>query len=235
MDDIIAKLKAPFDPTQIHFRVGSTTQKKDKAMGLAYLNARDVMERLDDVVGPENWQCTYPHAAAKVCCELSIKIGGEWVTKSDGAGDTNMDGNKGAFSDAFKRAAVRWGIGRYLYGFPNNWYPIQAAGKSWRLTDGALTLLRNDMKAYIGGAPSPATGDNTAPEKTPGAEWAEDAGEAFAKITKTANQDRWLTDNASNLQKLKNEDPPAAIALGKVVTAEKRRVANEELEAKHQH
>ena len=48
-------------------------------------------------------------------CAISIRINNEWVTKWDGAQETAVEPIKGGFSDAMKRAAVQWGIGRYLY------------------------------------------------------------------------------------------------------------------------
>ena len=48
-------------------------------------------------------------------CNLSCRIEGEWVTKADGADDTNIEAAKGGISDSLKRAAVLLGIGRYLY------------------------------------------------------------------------------------------------------------------------
>ena len=144
-------LKRPFRPHEIDWRVGSTTKDKTKGMALAYMDARAVMERLDEVCGPENWQCRYPHAGQKTCCEIGIHI--EWkdeegdlrtrvVWKSDGAGDTDFEGDKGAFSDAFKCAAFRWGIGRYLYNIKTPWVPIDDRK---RFTEEALTILN---KAY---------------------------------------------------------------------------------------
>ena len=35
-----------------------------------------------------------------------------------------MEAEKGRISDAFKRAAVHWGVGRYLYNLPNVWVPL---------------------------------------------------------------------------------------------------------------
>lgn len=93
--DILNKLKAPFDPALVHFRVGATTKNKDKGIGLAYIDARDVMERLDHAVGPENWQRTYSHVGDKTCCEVSIRFGDTWVTKADGAGNTDVEALKG--------------------------------------------------------------------------------------------------------------------------------------------
>ena len=129
-ENVYAALKEPFDPNVIHWRVGSTNAKSlgckpweaTKGIALAYLNARDVMKRLDDVVGMENWQCKYPFVG---CCELSLRLGGEWITKSNLAGETQVEAEKGQASDAFKRAAVLFGVGRYLYYLPNTWSDLE--------------------------------------------------------------------------------------------------------------
>lgn len=125
-------LSAPFDPSAVHWRVQgqpyeSKTRKGEySAMALAYLDARDVMDRLDDVCGPANWQTEYHETPkGRLICRLSIFIDGVWVTKSDGAGDTDVEGEKGAISDALKRAAVSWGIGRYLYRLDSPWVPCE--------------------------------------------------------------------------------------------------------------
>ena len=80
-----------------------------------YLDARQVQNRLDEVVGNENWQTHYSEVCGSFCCTLSVKIDDEWISKSNGAGETSVEGIKGGYSDAFKRAAVGFGIGRYLY------------------------------------------------------------------------------------------------------------------------
>ena len=82
------------------------------------------MDRLDTVVGPENWQDKYEETAKRIICSLGIKIGNDWIWKADGAGDTDMEGEKGGLSDAFKRAAVKHGIGRYLYGIHVPWIDL---------------------------------------------------------------------------------------------------------------
>jgi len=142
-------LSAPFAAEEIEWRVGSTTKDKDKGLALAYLDARAVMDRLDAVCGPDGWQCRYPHANGKTCCEIGIKIESEWIWKSDGAGDTDFEGAKGAFSDAFKRAAVRWGIGRYLYHLDSPWVKIEPAGRSYRIMKAEYRKL-NDLLIGIG-------------------------------------------------------------------------------------
>lgn len=82
---------------------------------VAYIDARQVMDLLDEVVGPENWQDHYREVAGKVYCDLSIQVENEWITKSDCGTESNFEREKGQASDAFKRAAVKWGVGRFLY------------------------------------------------------------------------------------------------------------------------
>lgn len=130
----IEKLSAPFAPDAIHWRAQTLTQDKSKALALAYLDARDVMDRLDEAIGPENWTDTYEETPrGRLICRLSLRIDNEWIMKSDGAGDTDVEGEKGAISDSLKRAAVKWGVGRYLYDLGNVWAPCEVGqnGK-WR-------------------------------------------------------------------------------------------------------
>jgi hypothetical protein len=143
---LMERLAAPFPPELVSWRVGSTTQDKKKGMALAFIDARDVMNRLDEVVGPENWQDRYPHAGAKTVCEIDIWCEGRgWVTKADGAGDTDVEKEKGSLSDAFKRAAVRWGIGRYLYDLPSPWVELEPAGRSFKISAAGQAMLKRVM------------------------------------------------------------------------------------------
>jgi len=146
------KLRAPFPPERVSWRVGSTTADKKKGLALAYIDARDVMQRLDEVCGPAGWQNTYPHANGKTVCAIGIKVGDEWIWKSNGAGDSDVEAEKGALSDAFKRAAVQWGIGRYLYDVDSPWVEIEPMGRSFKIAESAKPAL---LKA-LGGAKAPA-------------------------------------------------------------------------------
>lgn len=126
--EIFDRLSAPFPTEMIEWRIGSRNQEKTKGIALAYIDARAVMDRLDSVCGPGNWQCRYPHANTKTICDIGIRIlgddGAEWIWKSNGAGDSDIEAEKGALSDAFKRAAVLWGIGRYLYDLDSPWVEL---------------------------------------------------------------------------------------------------------------
>lgn len=136
------KLAEPFPDSAISWRVGSTNidkktgqprgEKKPSGIALAYIDARDVQNRLDAVCGVANWSDKYIETEkGRVICTLALRIDGEWVSKSDGAGDSDVESEKGAISDALKRAAVKWGIGRYLYDMESPWVELEARGNSW--------------------------------------------------------------------------------------------------------
>ncbi len=127
-------LKIPFPVKAIRWRIGATNKRSNggkatKGIALAYIDARDLMKRFDDVCGLD-WQCRYSHVTSKgVVCEIGVKIDGEWLWRANGAGETDVEGEKGALSDAFKRAGVMWGPARYLYYLDNIWVDMDERGK----------------------------------------------------------------------------------------------------------
>ena len=123
--DIFERLSEPFDPKDIEFRVGSTNRDKTKALALAYVTSRAIMDRLDEVVGPTEWHNEVKIHEQGVVATLTIRVGGEWVMRQDGAQYTNIESFKGGISDALKRVAVLFGMGRYLYRLPAMWVPIK--------------------------------------------------------------------------------------------------------------
>lgn len=124
-------LAAPFDPDLISWRAQNVTNDGTKALALCYIDARDVMRRLDDVLTPAGWEDGYIETAkGRMLCTIRLEVGGRWIEKSDGAGDTDVEGEKGGISDSFKRAAVKWGIGRYLYDVEPVWAPCDTYEKN---------------------------------------------------------------------------------------------------------
>lgn len=118
----LIKLAGPFRPSDIEFRVGATSEDEARCLALPYITSRAVMDRLDEVCGPANWKNEYrPGPAGGVLCGIAIRLDGEWVTKWDGADNSDYEAVKGGLSDSFKRAAVKWGIGRYLYSMKAVW------------------------------------------------------------------------------------------------------------------
>ena len=116
-ESIQRELTRPFVDEEVYWRADRGS------FILCYVDARAVQQRLDDVVGLENWKCRYrEQPSGRLICGISIRINKEWVEKEDGAGNPSMRGQnsesheaKGGISGAFKRAAVPWGIARHLY------------------------------------------------------------------------------------------------------------------------
>ena len=97
------------------WRVQSFSKFKEQGQCVAYVDARDVQNRLDSVCGQQNWQDLYYQVGNMLFCKVGIKVGDEWVWKSDTGSESNIEKEKGYSSDAFKRACVKWGVGRFLY------------------------------------------------------------------------------------------------------------------------
>lgn len=133
-------LKCPFPVKALSWRVGSTSKDKSKGMMLAYIDARDVMKRLDQVCGFDGWRDEYREVQGRIVCRLWLRIEKEWTWREDGAGDTDTEGQKGGLSDAFKRAAVKWGVGRYLYDLPSPWVALNEYKQPAQGWDSSLNL-----------------------------------------------------------------------------------------------
>lgn len=137
------KLAEPFPASDVEWRIGSSGKKASGepwAQVLCYLTARAVMDRLDAVVGPQNWSTSYvtilDAARAPMGIECRLSLFG--VVKADVGTVSDIEPLKGAYSDALKRAAVQWGIGRYLYDLGVSWANISPQGKhSAKGKDGA--------------------------------------------------------------------------------------------------
>ena len=153
--EIAAALAAPFAPHEIKFRAGSVTQDKTRAMALAYIDARNVEDRLDEVVGTFAWSDQYePMGVGNetvILCTLTVLGVSKQGFGQLGQAHGDMSAAKGAESDALKRAAVKFGIARYLYSLPKVWVTYDAQSKqlkgrpdlpSWALPENWQTGTR---------------------------------------------------------------------------------------------
>lgn len=128
-------LAEPLPADAVDWKPQTLTRDKKKAMAVAYLKNRAIQDRLDAVAGPAGWRNEYrPGPNGGVVCGIALRIvqadgRAEWVTKWDGADNTQIEGTKGGLSDSMKRAAVQWGIGRYLYRIPAQWVPVDEHGR----------------------------------------------------------------------------------------------------------
>ena len=131
----LRRLRDHFTPADIEWKPITISKKTNKGLAASYITNRAIMERLDDVVGPENWRNDFrPGPSGGVVCGLAIRVvredgTSEWIAKWDGAENTDIEAVKGGLSNAMRRAAVQWGIGRYLYDVPSQWVPVDDYGK----------------------------------------------------------------------------------------------------------
>lgn len=124
MNDLEARLSAPFAAHEVKFKPAVVSG--NRALALAYVDSRCIMQRLDDVLGVANWQDSYEFLPdGSVICTLKVRINDEWIVKQDVGGQSEQadegDRKKAAVSDALKRAAVKYGVGRYLYRLSSQW------------------------------------------------------------------------------------------------------------------
>ena len=142
------ELAKPFPRESIEWRVQRTTKDGTAGLALAYVNARTVQDRLNEVMG-SNWQCKHINYGPKTICHLGLKLDDEWKWRSDGAGDTNYEADKGAMSDSFKRSAVMWGIGRHLYDLPSVWVKCETKnGRFSRFTQDPWQVVQSKQSDF---------------------------------------------------------------------------------------
>jgi hypothetical protein len=179
----LGRLTEPFPAADIEWRVGRSgiaSSGKPWAFVLAYVTARAVQQRLDEVCGPENWRPEYVFhqgPGGGVVCKLWIRVDGEWIAKEDGAEQTDIEAFKGGISGALKRAASVWGLGRYLYGLEESFarfvedgtqgaYKVKVENKwlYWLPPElPSWALPSNEQKAPPAPSPAPAPAKPKAP------------------------------------------------------------------------
>lgn len=173
-----------------------------RALMLAYVSNRAIQHRLDDVMGVAGWRNEYVRWGEKgVLCGLSLYVMGTWITKWDGADESDIESTKGGLSNAMKRAAVQWGIGRYLYELPSQWVAatVKAKGNGFTGFVKDQDLPKLPAKWLPAGAPEsppaaskPKAGPKPRPEPEP-----QPAGEQAAEpvASRTVQpQPAWLDD-----------------------------------------
>lgn len=167
--EIQTLLAMPFAPEDLEWRLQRTFEYKGETKGIAvcYVTNRAIMTRLDDVVGPENWYNEFKpwHGANKKesqLCGIAVYYEGRgFITKWDGAEDSDIEPIKGGLSDSMKRAAVQWGIGRVLYNMDAVFVDVEQRGKTWYIKKDQQARLDNEylkMLAKLKLTPAPAGG-----------------------------------------------------------------------------
>ena len=178
---IQAALRKPFAPEDLEWRLQQTFEEKMRGIAVPYVTNRAIQNRLDEAVGPENWYNDYKpwHGAGKKeaqLCGIAIYFEGRgFITKWDGAEDSDIEPVKGGLSDSMKRAAVQWGIGRVLYNMDTVWVNIEKRGKTHVIKESERPKLDNEylkMLQRLGLTPAPPFGTQaqltpTSPRESP--------------------------------------------------------------------
>ena len=157
------KLTAPFEAKDVEWRIQQTTQDKSRGLAVAFITSRAIQRRLDETVGPFHWKTEFSPwhqiGNGSQLCALSIydKSRKEWVTKTDGAENSDIEPVKGGLSDSFKRAAVQWGIGRYLYSMGALWVDVEQRGKNCYITESGRKTLDARYAQMFQGKPGTAS------------------------------------------------------------------------------
>lgn len=115
-------------PIPYKWKIQSKSKDGKKAQCVAYIDARDVMDLLDRAVGIANWRDSYYRDHDRLVCRLELRIDNDWISKEDVGTESAFESEKGEYSDAFKRAAVKWGIGRFLYDLEIKWINLDMYG-----------------------------------------------------------------------------------------------------------
>jgi len=187
--NLMELLGAPFPAEAIHWKPQKVSFQGNRALAVAYLDAREVAGRLDEVVGPLGWQVVHQILGDQLVTGIGIRDPAtvSWVWKwdsgfvgrqqdddekgSEGSDprrhrDDEEKSRKGTLSDGLKRAAVLWGIGRYLYRLPKVWVAYDPKTKSLadtpRLPPWALPASPREPRTRSPGEDAiPAPGENS--------------------------------------------------------------------------
>src|ERR1700739_3803022 len=139
-NNLFVELAEPFDPSEIKWRVTHTSRDGSRGAVIAFADPRAYTDRLNQLFTPTGWTRTYDVSTVSsvtrmkkdkliqtgkvlVTCRLSITglgchagSGEEWADEEYAL--------TAAEAQAFKRACSCFGLGRYLYTFPEVWVPL---------------------------------------------------------------------------------------------------------------
>jgi hypothetical protein len=132
------KFIKPLEPQEVEWKIQGS--KNGKTLVVPYVDNRAVMTRLDDAFGPEHWSTEFREIKDGFICRLTIN----GISKEDGANESTIEAKKGGISNAMKRAATQWGLGRELYNYPT----VYIEGTHRFIPDKILERLFNMVKAY---------------------------------------------------------------------------------------
>lgn len=162
---VLPELRKPFSPAAVRFKVQVNPKQREQgfssALIVTYMDSRLAAERLNAVC-PGEWGDEYVDRTQKgVVCRLTVF--GQTRSDVGFSDDPSTDmGLKGLYSDAFKRAAVKFGIGACFYALPQLFVKaerLKHAGGKWYMTSQAEADLRGMYERWLRGPGKERFGD----------------------------------------------------------------------------
>jgi len=160
-----ARLSEHFPVEDVEFKPQTMSKDGTKALAIAFVDPRAYQRRLDDAVGVANWSVEYrPLGERAIIARITITdidtgltVVREEVGEFD---DKGLAQYPTASAQAFKRACVTLGLGRYLYDMPQTWVNVD----NRRITDSELNRLRAQVQKM---QPRPAPSAPVTPAAKP--------------------------------------------------------------------
>ena len=163
-NELAAKLRAPFNPEDISWKPQTVDYKANTALAVAYADPRAYVDRMNEVFGVGGWSDNYtftvtpfnkvirgkkaykdtpatedkqiPGNKVLVVCNLTVSEYGVGISSTGDSDAADDNAATSAEAQAFKRAAMKLGLGRYLYELPK----VNAAYSYGKWTNGAPSL-----------------------------------------------------------------------------------------------
>jgi len=152
----LKNLQKPLQADEIELRIGTVKAKSGFSL-LLYKTARTDRNRLDEAFGILGWQNEhYIDVNNNVICKIKAydETSKTWISKEDVGTESYTEKEKGSYSDSFKRAGFRFGIGIELYDSPFiwiKWNDWNDKGKPKAYPNRWKIVLDDDSKGILGG------------------------------------------------------------------------------------
>lgn len=153
LSDVQKRLQAPFPAHMVMWKPGVISKDKRRALMLAHIDARAVQDRLDAIC-PDAWTFEVEVVPGTRLPTAKGRLTVLGVTREDigEAPEGDLGTLKAASSDALKRCAVHFGIGRYLYDLPKQWVDWDEAKRAPVSTPELPEWAKPDHERSPGGA-----------------------------------------------------------------------------------
>lgn len=141
MEKAFRALQEPFPIKFLSWTIIATNKDNTDALVSPYIGRHHIMARFDDVLGPMNWQTGVVGQIGYLIKGIGIRTekSQEWVWRWEpGVYIAATDKNRkrievlGSATVGLRRAAIEWGVGRYLKFITAKWVPYDSYAKKIR-------------------------------------------------------------------------------------------------------